>query len=141
MDTSSDRKKKLTTLSLPMATSDDLFSSTHPLTIAVAFTFFWLLGLLLVFGSLLWASARWLLILTALILTSPCLIVRDVLFVLGPTSLTKRTWDLKSCTSATLTTSLWTLLLLKQLQSPCPPPPSAEAESPSVHPLSGTHVT
>ena len=81
------------------------------------------------------------LILTVLILTSPFLIVRDVLFVLGPTFLTKRTWDLKSCTSEMLTTSLWTLLLLKLLLSPWPLPPSAEAEPPSVHPIYGTHVT
>src|SRR5210317_1904261 len=124
-----------------MATSDASASNTRVLTTAEVYTFFWLLGLLLVFGSLPLVLARWLLILTALILTSPFLIARDVLFVLGPTSLTKRTWDLKSCTSATLTTSLWTLLLLKHLQSPCPPPPLDEAEPPSVHPLSGTHVT
>src|SRR5210317_1437372 len=106
-----------------MATSDVSSSSTRVLTTAEVCTFFWLLGLLLVFGSLPLVLARWLLILTALILTSPFLIARDVWFVLGPTSLTKRTRDLKSCTSATLTTSLWTLLLLRQLRWLYPPLP------------------
>src|SRR5210317_1754251 len=106
-----------------MATSDASSSNTRVLTTAEVYTFFLLLGLLLVSGSLLLACLRWLLILTALILTSPFLIARDVWFVLGPTSLTKRTWDLKSCTSEMLTTSLWTLLLLRQLRWLYPPLP------------------
>src|SRR5210317_1242199 len=104
-----------------MATSDGSSSNTRVLTTAEVYTFFWLLGLLLVSGSLLLASVRWLLILTALILTSPFLIVRDVLFVHGQTFLTKQTLDSKSCTNETHTTSLWTLLLLRQLLSPFAP--------------------
>src|SRR6056300_1801865 len=107
-----------------MATSDVSSSSTRVLTTAEVYSFFWLLGLLLVSGSLLLASVRWLLILTALILTSPFLIARDVLFVLGQTFLTKQTLDLKSCTNETHTTSIWTLLLLRQLRWLYPPPHS-----------------